>query len=84
MKKRTRISDIALRVVLSIALVASFVPIVPSSSFAAEPDSTIAVSADNSASNQENTAGENDPQGKTTPMCRNPLLRQIKRHKAGL
>lgn len=61
MKKRTRISDIALRVVLSIALVASFVPIVPSSSFAAEPDSTIAVSADNSASNQENTAGENDP-----------------------
>ena len=61
MKKRTRISDIALRVILSIALVASFVPIVPSSSFAAEPDSTIAVSADNSASNQENTAGENDP-----------------------
>ena len=60
MKKRTRISDIALRVILSIALVVSFVPIVPSSSFAAEPDSTIAVGADNSASNQENTAGEND------------------------
>lgn len=61
MKKRTRISDIALRVILSIALVASFAPIVPSSSFAAEPDSTIAVSADDSASNQENTARENDP-----------------------
>lgn len=61
MKKRTRISDIALRVILSIALVVSFVPIAPSSSFAAEPDSTIAVSADDSASNQENTARENDP-----------------------
>lgn len=68
MKKRTRISDIALRVILSIALVVSFVPIAPSSSYAVEPDSTIAVSADDSASNQENTAGE------TTLMCRNPLL----------
>lgn len=61
MKKRARISDIALRVILSMALVVSFVPIVPSSSFAVEPDSTIAVSAENSPSNPENTAGENDP-----------------------
>lgn len=61
MKKRTRISDIALRVILSIALVVSFVPIAPSSSYAVEPDSTIAVSADDSASNQENTTGGNDP-----------------------
>ena len=60
MKKRTRISDIALRVILSIALVVSFVPIAPSSSYAVEPDSTIAVSADDSASNQENTTGGND------------------------
>ena len=57
MKKRTRISDIALRVILSIVLVVSFVPIAPSSSYAVEPDSTIAVSADDSASNQENTTG---------------------------
>ena len=61
MKKRTRIPDIALRVILSIALVVSFVPIVPSSSFAVEPDSATAVSADDSPSNPENTVGENDP-----------------------
>lgn len=61
MKKRTRISDVALRVILSIALVVSFVPIVPSSSFAEEPDSVIAASADDSASYYENTAGEKDP-----------------------
>lgn len=61
MKKRTRIPDIALRVILSIALVVSFVPIIPSSSFAVEPDSATAVSADDSPSNPENTVGENDP-----------------------
>ena len=61
MKKRTRIPDIALRVILSIALVVSFVPIVPSSSFAVEPDSATAVSVDDSPSNPENTVGENDP-----------------------
>lgn len=61
MKKRTRISDVALRVILSIALVVSFVPIVPSSSFAEEPDSVIAASADDSVSYYENTAGEKDP-----------------------
>ena len=60
MKKRTRISDIALRVVLSIALVVSFVPIAPSSSFAVEPDSITAANADDSAFNSKNTAGEND------------------------
>ena len=61
MEKRTRISDVALRVILSIALVFSFVPIVPSSSFAEEPDSAIAASADDSTSYYENTAGEKDP-----------------------
>ena len=78
MKKRTRISDVALRVILSIALVVSFVLIVPSSSFAEEPDSVIAASADDSASCYENTAG------KKTLMCRNLLLQQIKRHKVEL
>lgn len=78
MKKRTRISDVALRVILSIALVVSFVPIVPSSSFAEEPDRVIAASADDSASYYENTAG------KKTLMCRILLLQQIKRHKVEL
>ena len=63
MKKRTCISDAALRVILSIAVVVSFVPIAPSSSYAVEPGSTIAVSADDSASNQENATGGNDPYG---------------------
>ncbi len=78
MRKRTRISDVALRVILSIALVVSFVPIVPSSSFAEEPDSVIAASADDSASYYENTAG------KKTLMCRNLLLQQIKAAQGGV
>lgn len=64
MKKSARIFDIALRVLLSFALVVSFIPIVPSSSFAEEPGVHTAVSADTGAdvsgSDSENTAGEND------------------------
>lgn len=64
MKKSARIFDIALRVLLSFALVVSFIPIVPSSSFAEEPGVHTAVSADTGAdvsgSDSENTVGEND------------------------
>ena len=61
MKKSARIFDIALRVLLSFALVVSFIPIVPSSSFAEEPGVTAPVSADTGAdasgTDSENTAG---------------------------
>lgn len=64
MKKSARIFDIALRVLLSFALVVSFIPIAPSSSFAEEPGVNAAVSADTGAdasgSDSENTVGEND------------------------
>lgn len=64
MKKSARIFDIALRVLLSFALVVSFIPIAPSSSFAEEPGVHTAVSADTGAdasgSDSENTVGEND------------------------
>lgn len=65
MKKSARIFDIALRVLLSFALVVSFIPIAPSSSFAEEPGVHTAESADagagSSGSDSENTVGENDP-----------------------
>lgn len=64
MKKSARIFDIALRVLLSFALVVSFIPIAPSSSFAEEPGVHTAESADAGAgasgSDSENTVGEND------------------------
>ena len=64
MKKSARIFDIALRVLLSFALVVSFIPIAPSSSFAEEPGVHTAESADAGAgasgSDFENSVGEND------------------------
>lgn len=65
MKKRTRIFDVALRMLLSFALVVSFVPIVPSSSFADEAGDNVNETSDAdtlaSTSSFDNAAGENNP-----------------------
>ena len=65
MKKRTRFFDVALRMLLSFALVVSFVPIVPSSSFADESGDAVNETSDaytlSSTSSFDNAAGENNP-----------------------